>query len=836
MTDRRWVPYGLVVLAVVAANLPAVAHLVTTDPMHIDSGLLTGFPQWLHGYPTADPNAGFLIQALGHLASTEWLTGHVPWWNPYEGVGVPLAGEMQSGAFYPFTLLLALPNGLLWLQMSLEVVAGCTTVALLGRLGVGRTLAGAGGVAFGLCGTFAWFAHGPVRVLALLPLCLLGVERVLDAAADERPWGWRILAVGLAGSVVAGFPETTVLDLAFVVVWAGLRTFSSDRLAAGGSRVRQRLMALRKFTAGGGLAVVLSAPVWVAFVGFLPSAYTGGHAGDGFAHVTLRARDLAQLILPYGVGPIAGFRTSGPVDNLGIFWSNVGGYLGVTLVAAGLIGLVGRRHRTLRIGLGLWIAVCLARTYGFAPVVDVLAHVPGLRSMAVYRYADPTWELAAVVLAALGLDDVARGWTRLRTAVVAVGVVAMGVVWAGTADWHALTGAIGPSGGMQAHRHVFAAGSVAAALGLLGCLLLGTCLAAPHAPEPSTADPGVRGRQHLRATVPAHLGDDGRLRRIGRVVMAAAVAGEAVLLVASTYASAPRPVAPSFTSVSWLQAHLGTYRFATLGPIQPNYGSYFRIAEVNVNDLPLPRAWTTYIAEHLDPNTVPFEFTGGYRSDPNGPAPAELVIDRMADYEAVGVRFVAVPATGADPTGAPFPGPHARPWPDGPRLVHTDAVAQIWELPRPAPPFSARTDGPASVPCEVIWSGWDHATVTCSRAGHLVRRVLYAPGWTADVGGTTVSVNHAPDDPTGLFQSVPVPAGRTVVLFTYLPPGERITVTMAMVGWIGLAVSGGATLLGADGSGRVRHGRVRHGRVRTRRRRMSTSDHEFERPTRTNSS
>jgi len=50
VTDRRWVPYGLVVLAVVAANLPAVAHLVTTDPMHIDSGLLTGFPQWLHGY------------------------------------------------------------------------------------------------------------------------------------------------------------------------------------------------------------------------------------------------------------------------------------------------------------------------------------------------------------------------------------------------------------------------------------------------------------------------------------------------------------------------------------------------------------------------------------------------------------------------------------------------------------------------------------------------------------------------------------------------------------------------------------------------------------------
>ena len=47
------------------------------------------------------------MQALGHLVATDWFSGHVPWWNPYEGLGVPLAGDMQSGAFFPPTLLFA---------------------------------------------------------------------------------------------------------------------------------------------------------------------------------------------------------------------------------------------------------------------------------------------------------------------------------------------------------------------------------------------------------------------------------------------------------------------------------------------------------------------------------------------------------------------------------------------------------------------------------------------------------------------------------------------------------------------------------------------------------
>ena len=166
--------------------------------------------------------------------------------------------------------------------------------------------------------------------------------------------------------------------------------------------------------------------------------------------------------------------------------------------------------------------------------------------------------------------------------------------------------------------------------------------------------------------------------------MAGAVALEAVVLLGFTYLSAPRSATVGTGAVTWLQANLGSYRFATLGPIQPNYGSYFGIAEMNANELPLPKAWTDYVARDLDSNIIPFEFTGGYRSDPAGPSPAEELTTLVANYEAVGVRYVVVPASGTDPTGAPYPAPGSPPWPAGPRLVyHGDEARRCLSADRP---------------------------------------------------------------------------------------------------------------------------------------------------------
>jgi hypothetical protein len=764
----RWFPYVCIAAAVLVANAPGLLHLVDTNPLDLDAFLVTTVPRWLPGAPTADPNAGFLMQALGHLVSTDWLSGHIPWWNPYEGIGTPLAGDMQSGAFFPPTFLFGLADGMVWFQVTLELIAGWCTYALLVRLEIGRTLATAGGAAFALCGTFAWFAIEPIRVLCLLPLCLLGVERLLSAAEDERPWGWRLLAVGLAGSFLAGYPETFAIDVLFVAGWAAARML-------GPGRGHVRAMA-GKLAAAAGAALALALPLVVAFLGYLRFADTGAHGAGGFAKATLPARSLAQLILPYSAGPIDAFHTPGAVDTLSAFWGSVGGYLDATLLAAALVGAVGRRNRILRLALVAWVAVCLARTYGFAPVVDVLAHVPGLRLTAFYRYADPTWELAAVVLAALGLDDIAgrrTRWTALAAAVAVAGVAAAAAAWEG---YRTLTPAIGPTGSAELHRHRFAAGSLVFALATLTLLLVGGWLAAGRLRRPRHRMGGARTPGDARSV------DGGTRRRWGRVAMAMAVSVEAVVLLGVTYLSAPRPTTADTGSVTWMQAHLGTYRFATLGPIQPNYGSYYRIAEVNANELPLPKAWTRYVATRLDGNTVPFEFTGGYSSDPTGPTPAQEFSRHLSAFEAVGVRYVVVAASGLDPTGSRFPAPGT---PAGPRLVHRDRWAEIWQLPRPAPAFSVTDDAG----CRVTVLGWDAARVTCARPTVLIRRVQAAPGWSADVAGSTVAVGTARSGPPGLFQAVAVPAGTTTVRFHYLPPGEQWAVPVGVLAWLALAGS-----------------------------------------------
>ncbi len=755
------VPLAWIAAAVLVANGPSLLHLVTANPLVLDAGLAPRAPGRLPGLPYVDGNAGFTLQALGHRAALDWLHGHIPWWNPYEGVGAPLAGEMQSGAFFPLTLVLAVPQGVLVLQLVVEAVTGWSTYFLVRRLGVGRTMATAAGVAFALCGTYAWLAHAPIRPVALLPLCLLGVERAIEAAREHRPGGWRLLAVALALSVLAGFPETSLVDGVFVAWWAALRLVGPGRAVWRASLAR---------LAGGVVAgAALAAPLLVAFADYLPYGYVGAHNGS-VARASLPSVGLTQLVLPYSLGPVFGFHLpAGVPDTITGTWAYVGGFLSATVVAAALVGVVGRRLRALRLGLGGWIAVSLLRTFGFPPVVHLLASVPGIRLTAFYRYADPSWELAVVVLAGLGLDDLARRATRPRMLAAAAVLTAAAGAWAVVTAWPLMTAAVANPPGPAGHGSSYPLGNAVGGALALALLVVGGVLA---------GGPARAGRRTPRSA---------RLRRRGRIIMAGVVGAESVLLFGVTSLSAPPPTALRTGSVTWLQHHLGAHRFLTLGPIQPNYGSYFAIAQANINDLPVPKAWNTEIATHLDPNALPAVFSGGGRIRPTGPTAAQELSSHLTEYESVGVRYVVENAEGRDVQGQPFPPPGSPPWPAGPRLVHRDGFAEIWELPSSAPVFSLRSlpsrptagrpapsvrHGGLPRTCVVTGSGWDQATVRCSRPSLLIRRVQFVPGWSAVTPSGSRAVVGDASGPPGLFQEVPVPAGTTTVHFRFLPPHE----------------------------------------------------------------
>ena len=98
--------WGMVLVAavVIAANLPYLLGISDINPLGPRSSLVVA--QTLGpagGQPTIDPNNGFISQAVSHRAALDLLHLQLPWWNPFEGTGVPLAGAMQPAAFFPPT-------------------------------------------------------------------------------------------------------------------------------------------------------------------------------------------------------------------------------------------------------------------------------------------------------------------------------------------------------------------------------------------------------------------------------------------------------------------------------------------------------------------------------------------------------------------------------------------------------------------------------------------------------------------------------------------------------------------------------------------------------------
>ena len=223
------VPILLIILAVFLGNFIFLSGLEIDNPITWTAGISHFLCHVTCGRPMIDPNVGYITQALGHRSAVDLLHGHLPWWNYYEGLGQPLAGEMQAASLFPLTLLFALSSGLLWFHICLEVIAGVSTYFLARRLSIPVVFATAAGMLFALNGTFAWLGNAVLNPIAFLPMLLLGIEMIYDGARTRTNKGWYVAALAIALSLYAGFPEVAYLDGIFCVGWAVVRFFSLER-------------------------------------------------------------------------------------------------------------------------------------------------------------------------------------------------------------------------------------------------------------------------------------------------------------------------------------------------------------------------------------------------------------------------------------------------------------------------------------------------------------------------------------------------------------------------------------------------------------------------------
>jgi hypothetical protein len=712
-----------ITLAVLAANAIYLLDFSDPNPLAARSGLLSTVVAGLAGaQPTIDPNNGFVSQAIGHLAALDLLGLHLPWWNPFEGTGAPLLGETQSAALFAPTLLTAISNGQLYEHILFELVAGGATYLLLRRLSIHRLAATAGGIAFALNGTFAWFMHATVNPVALLPLLLLGIEMAAGAAREGRRGGWWLIAVAGALSVYAGFPEVAYIDALMGVVWFGWRLAGLDRSARG------RLLA----KAGAGVlgAVLLAAPMLVAILDTFTHSDLGAHGGTLFSGAHLGPDAIPQLLLPYVYGPI--FTFTGSRGQLIAEWGTVGGFLSVSLLLFALMGLGDRTRRGLKLMLLAWGVLVFARMFGEPPLLGhVLGLLPGMSRVAFFRYADAALELSAVILAAAGLDDALRRPDRRR--LLAGGAVALALVVLAAVGARSMVDVLGASFARRPYYWL------SVAVGVL-VVVAGTVAA-------------LRAPARWRAPILCGL-----------------LALESLGLFVAPELAAPRAVTIDLAPVAYLQRHLGTGRFFTLGPLQPDYGSYFKLAELNVNDIPVPDRFAHYVNTRLDPGVDPTVFVGNYGGERSWfvPSPEQELARHLTGYREAGVRYVLTSA--GQPIAPAIPGLTA---------VFRSPTTLIYRLSGAQPYFTAPG-------CQVRAAGREAVTLICAGPATLVRRETYFPGWSASIDGRSVRVR--PDH--GDFQQLTVPAGRHVVRFGFVPPGMAWAGLGLLVGLLWLAAAG----------------------------------------------
>jgi hypothetical protein len=576
-----WAWLLLAVLPVLV-NLPALSGAFRYDPIYVVSGLTQG--TWttngvLPGTPWIDGNAGVTTEALGHLAARDWLTGRLPWWNPFSGVGLPLAAEGQNPAFFlPFVLLLALPHGLLALRIILMALAGVFAFALLRRLRLGVTAAVTGAALFELNGIFAWIGHGPMLPVAFLPLMLLGVE-----AARAR--FSLALVLGMAWSLAAGFPETAFLDAAFAGVWAAVRfaqcparwTFA---MRAGGSAV---------------CGVMLAAPAVWPFLEALPREFLGVH--HAAMSSGLWPQNWALMLLPGILGaPMANVEALHGSDAL---WVRAGGYCDVVLVVLALAALRWRaREGALRMAVLAWVAITGLRAASVPLAVWAFGLVPFLRQTNVHLYMMPSWSMGFAVLAALAVQDWRDGVPpRWRLAgFAAAGALLLALVPAAPdiADlWHRLP------------RYTLA-------------LILGVGV-------PLCAASSVLVLIRLPWSARRSL------------VLCAVIVLDAAVLCLLPQFTGTHGRRVDAAAIRFLQDHAGLSRVWPLGPLVPNYGAMVGVAETGHNYLPVPQNWVDYSRAKLQAGPDAVNFYTGWPPD------AARLTQMLPDYEAVGVRYALVP-------------------------------------------------------------------------------------------------------------------------------------------------------------------------------------------------
>jgi hypothetical protein len=719
MIRNHWRALLALTLIVLLSNAGILSGTFNCDPETRASSLATsGTPGIVPGVVCyVDPAVALLTQPLGYLSAQDWLHGIIPWWNPYGGVGMPLAAEMQNESFFlPFVLLLHFHNGWFLQRVLFQLLSGIFTYAFLTELRLGTAAALLGGALFSLNATFILTAGTVTAPIFCLPLLLLGIEQTWRAAAANRRMGWSLVPLALAGSIYAGFPETAYLDGLLAGCWTLLRLAQSPGPA--------RLRFIGKMLPATAIGLALTLPLVLPFLAYLQTGDSGVHDFVFLTRGTLPVPAAPLQMLPLFYGAIAQFAPPGTSHLFKDWmWVRIGGWFGCAPVLLACYALAPKAapgwRLPVRALLAAWIILWEARDFGAPGLITAFNLIPGMARVDLIRYSGLSVEFAVFALAAHGFDDLTRRLPCRRAH----------LLWALSGFFACLALSVTPVLHLvPLWFHTFPRLRFFAAASFTGTAFILVLL--------------------LRAM----------LRGRGlRAAQASIIAGSIIIFLLPQLAGL-RTATVDRQGITFLQHNIGLSRFYTTGPFAPNFPAMYSIASLNFVQIPAPKTFTLYVQRRLFPGGDILIFLGGQ------PGQIAALRNNLAAYEFLGVKYV-----GALPGTNPFPSTGASP---APTLAFHSPAMDIYELPNPAP--YAQTINSA---CTLAILSRQKMQTTCAQPATLIRREMIDPGWHATVNGAATPVRPI----LKIFQQVALPAGTAVIRFSYTPPHTHLACAIALM-------------------------------------------------------
>jgi hypothetical protein len=380
-----------------------------------------------------------------------------PLWNPYSGMGMPLAANMQSQPYSPFAWIpIALPNAYAYnIFIILRLYAAGLFAFLFLRQFFGLWPSLAGGITLTYAGFYMLYITMPeLSVEVVTAGALYALERMLRAPSRRSG---AVLAAFIGGGILGGMPEATALALPLIYAYAVVRIAGDPVLRASAKRIA---LCLAGATAGGlGLAAIAILPFF-SYAHDSLNVHPNG-AGIGLGHDQYSDATLALYLAPLMQGP--------PWNLIFNNFSGGAGLRGFTLAGATFFAMLAAcslmwdaiRRRGVDVPAAFFTvasAIFLMKRFGH-PLVNWLGGLPVVDRVEWTKYEEANVACCVAILVGIGVARIVERRAELPPIVFAAALpacVVLGGLWY---DWSAFQA-------LTTHRYIFEF-SILAALGFM---------------------------------------------------------------------------------------------------------------------------------------------------------------------------------------------------------------------------------------------------------------------------------------------------------------------------------------------------------------------------------